>query len=1101
MMDGGFLLEISPNAVEAQQQLIAPPSVPAVSPTPANPPSATDSAQTAASASLPPIVSSSGAVPTNPLRDQAVNLTTQAKLALTRGDLQGAKTFIDKANALRIPDSAFSKGQLRPWEVAMEIDRAERLRSSGTPPTANLQPFPIPVNSNAQLAVPNSGVVTAGATAPAVGSNGAGSNPISTGVFQSATDATMIRPAAAQEALKSPKANNIGATLYQDGMAALTNNDRERAIKLFTEAWKHEKNLDPLVRAQLKDKLSLLQGNNKTPTKSSAGEAVGAIQEMTQEQSLARQKMFREVTTEIAEAEKMVQDDPNAALDRLQMLRQRVSQSSVDGAVRKTHLASIDRVIANIQSYVDQNKPAIDQQERNRMIVDRMELEAATKAKIDSETQSMVDQYNDLMVKEMYAEAEIIAKKIQQLNPNTEISVVMLEKATIARRYQEQLTIRNSKGEMNTKALSDVDAASIPIDGEKLVLYPDQKIWTDKVSKRLGADDAYRMTPPEKAIREKLTQQVELSFDGYPLSKAMETLSDITGVPIRLDPRGLGDEGITYDHKVSLPLRGTSVSLKSALNLILEPLNLTYVVKNEVLNVTSINNSRKEKINRTYPVRDLVIPIPNFVTDYNSGLAGALQSAYMATNSTLLVNASATTATQKAAQRLAENSGMNLDSNPAALGQFGGVPGMPPGMGGMGGMGGFGGNGPVMGSSSPFVNGGGGGSGFGEGRSLANFNELINVIQTTVDGNWAADGGEDTIQELPSNLSLIVSAPLETHEAIADLLKQLRALQNLQVTLEVRFITLSDNFFEIMGVDFDFNIADKKLFDGNGIPRRNDGSSTIGLGSATSASPNPTTSLDVQFRQSSFSASTVGIGNPGTPATLGFAILSDLELFFFLQATQGDRRTNVLQAPKVTMFDGQIANIIDAASRPFVISLQPVVGDFAVAQQPIIAVLNDGTTLNVQSVVSPDKRYVRMTLNPSFTRIEDADRTFTFSGKTTSKTGSTVIGPDGKPTTNRDNQETVTEGSTVQLPTLGTTSIGTTVNVPDGGTILLGGIKRLQETRTEEGIPILSKIPYINRLFKNVGIGRTTNTLMMTVTPRIIIQEEEEAAAIGSALP
>ncbi len=77
----------------------------------------------------------------------------------------------------------------------------------------------------------------------------------------------------------------------------------------------------------------------------------------------------------------------------------------------------------------------------------------------------------------------------------------------------------------------------------------------------------------------------------------------------------------------------------------------------------------------------------------------------------------------------------------------------------------------------------------------------------------------------------------------------------------------------------------------------------------------------------------------------------------------------------------------------------------------------------------------------------------------------------------------------------------TTVNVPDGGTILLGGIKRLQETRTEEGIPILSKIPYINRLFKNVGIGRTTNTLMMTVTPRIIIQEEEEAAAIGSALP
>ena len=35
-------------------------------------------------------------------------------------------------------------------------------------------------------------------------------------------------------------------------------------------------------------------------------------------------------------------------------------------------------------------------------------------------------------------------------------------------------------------------------------------------------------------------------------------------------------------------------------------------------------------------------------------------------------------------------------------------------------------------------------------------------------------------------------------------------------------------------------------------------------------------------------------------------------------------------------------------------------------------------------------------------------------------------------------------------------------------------------------------MPYINRLFSNVGIGRDTESLMMMVTPRIIIQEEEE---------
>ncbi len=35
---------------------------------------------------------------------------------------------------------------------------------------------------------------------------------------------------------------------------------------------------------------------------------------------------------------------------------------------------------------------------------------------------------------------------------------------------------------------------------------------------------------------------------------------------------------------------------------------------------------------RVYSVKDLVIPIPNFVTDYNSGMAGALRNAYETVN-------------------------------------------------------------------------------------------------------------------------------------------------------------------------------------------------------------------------------------------------------------------------------------------------------------------------------------------------------------------------------------------------------------------------------------------------------------------------------------
>ena len=80
----------------------------------------------------------------------------------------------------------------------------------------------------------------------------------------------------------------------------------------------------------------------------------------------------------------------------------------------------------------------------------------------------------------------------------------------------------------------------------------------------------------------------------------------------------------------------------------------------------------------------------------------------------------------------------------------------------------------------------------------------------------------------------------------------------------------------------------------------------------------------------------------------------------------------------------------------------------------------------------------------------------------------------------------------MQQPVFETVRVLTVVSVPDGGTILMGGIKRLREGRTMAGVPILNKIPYISRLFKNSGVGRETESLMLMVTPRIIIQEEEE---------
>jgi type II secretory pathway component GspD/PulD (secretin) len=215
----------------------------------------------------------------------------------------------------------------------------------------------------------------------------------------------------------------------------------------------------------------------------------------------------------------------------------------------------------------------------------------------------------------------------------------------------------------------------------------------------------------------------------------------------------------------------------------------------------------------------------------------------------------------------------------------------------------------------------------------------------------------------------------------------------------------------------------------------------------------------------------------GAGATFGIAFLSDLEVYLFLTAAQGDTRSNVLQAPKVTTFNGAAATIFNNIVQYYIQSLTPIVGPGAVAYSPTIGLIPSGVTLTVTPVVSADRRYVRMTLTPFFNALNNL-QTFTFPGGAVGGSGlgggAAVI------------------QTTVQLPNTTTTTITTTVTVPDGGTVLLGGVKLLNEQRTEFGVPVVSKLPFLDRLFRNVGIGRTTNSVMLMVTPRIIILEEEE---------
>jgi type II secretory pathway component GspD/PulD (secretin) len=79
-----------------------------------------------------------------------------------------------------------------------------------------------------------------------------------------------------------------------------------------------------------------------------------------------------------------------------------------------------------------------------------------------------------------------------------------------------------------------------------------------------------------------------------------------------------------------------------------------------------------------------------------------------------------------------------------------------------------------------------------------------------------------------------------------------------------------------------------------------------------------------------------------------------------------------------------------------------------------------------------------------------------------------------------------TDGGDLSVPRITTRSIITTATVPNNNTIVLGGLIVTRDNKTEAGIPILSDIPYLGRLFSNNVDSQDRSELMVFIQPSIV---------------
>ena len=1026
-------------------------------------------------------------------RLMAKSLIEQAQTLLGWGKLDEAASLSIAAQQL---DVQYNQYEVQPKDLLARIDNA-RTQKAGKAPTPPAEPsVPAP---NTQIA--QNAPLTPPAESPApvadpqlqqvTNTELPGIPTAQSAAYNSATDTTQNIQVAAETPSNQ---TSIGYSLLQQAQAALQMGNREQARQIVMQAEQYRSELDPASANRLTEMQAMLSGVDPNAALPAAQNPTPAAAPNGDQTALFGQ-MVTEFENTVQKTRSMRQEDPKAALDTLKEYQKKVEGAPLADAQKEMLLRNVKSKVAEMEGYIRDNQAEIDLNVSNAKSREKLQARDDYYNEREAKLKEMSDQFNSLIRENRYAEAEVLGKRAVELYPDSSFAQQMATMGKMWNRKHLNEKIRAEKEDGVVKSFLDVDKASVP-QTEDLVYGEDWNEITNKRAKYKKQETRY--SEKELEIQKRLSTPIQARYTNQPLASVMDELAQMAGVTIHLAPDGLAEQSVQPSQPVTLNIQDT-IPLKSALNLILEPLNLDYTIRNDVLMITSKSKKDTDTYTVTYPVADLVIPIPNFQPSSNMGLEGALRSA-MGTanaNSAPWMSAMANAASQPqvvSAQNV--NAPADAAMAPGGMGQVS-VP-----MGGAGGPSAVVGGGASGGFGSPAAGNAGG-------ASQEDFDKLIDLIKTTVSPEtWDDGGGTGTISSFNVNLSLVVSQTQEVHEQIANLLEQLRRLQDLQITIECRFITLSDSFYERIGVDFNVNFKSNNAsaFTGTGGASH---STTNGIPTSYHESAKATSdyygtnlsSADIKLNQGSSALALPMYGNfnmsDNAGATMGFSILSDVEAYLFLEASQSTERSNILQAPKVTLFNGQQALVQDVTDTPFVVSVIPVVGDFAAALQPVIVVLSEGTFMTVQAVASPDRRYVRLTVVPFFSQIGDVTQ-FTFTGSTSS---SRDTSSDDENNEKKSSTSGSTTGTTVQLPEYSYVTVTTTVSVPDGGTILLGGIKRLSEGRNEKGVPILNKIPFINRLFKNTGIGRETTSLMMMVTPRIIIQEEEEESLGVSPKP
>jgi hypothetical protein len=358
------------------------------------------------------------------------------------------------------------------------------------------------------------------------------------------------------------------------------------------------------------------------PPPADFGEGFGAdrgefLSRTIEEQRIQEQILSTQVQEGLRTARDFIGTAPERTIEELKLLLQSVEASRDVRADVRVQLRN--QILAAIQEAsrvaVELNERRVEAQERQAAAIQQQRLTEAllrNQEKIDN----LMQRFNALMDEgEFITAEEEIAPQVLEIADRNDmtlegvVGVSAMSNARFVGNYSAIMSNRDLRQRNLLKTLLLVEQAAVAFPDEPPIVYPPAEFWEDLTirRKKYASVDLAQQGPAEQKIFEALDQIIPLEFIETPLRDVIDYLKDAAAIPIEIDTKALDDVGLTTDTPVTRNLKG--VTLRSGLRLILKDLDLTYMVRDEVLLITTPEEAETQLVTKVYPVADLVVPI------------------------------------------------------------------------------------------------------------------------------------------------------------------------------------------------------------------------------------------------------------------------------------------------------------------------------------------------------------------------------------------------------------------------------------------------------------------------------------------------------------